>query len=329
MNAFAVALFGLVPQNLRLPRRIEAVVLDADGTSLDPNHKLSLATAAAIAEARAEGISVFLATGRARSGPWVDEQLVPQKLDAPGVFLQGLTAFDADNQRVLNAKLSPSAISAVQRVCEASEESITLAAYLQERLVVACGDECNPWVVRYAGYGDGDIELAAIEAPDVEACDVTNTDLEACLGPDMTEANKILVLADESNVDALRLDLEKALRREPARVVKALDWTLEILPARSSKWAGLKVLLRQLGISPGRVMAVGDGENDMEMLHSVGLPVAMGNAKEPLKEVAAFVTASNAEDGVAKAIREHALPRSPRRIPRKRDVVKALLLGRQ
>ncbi|EOD19504.1 hypothetical protein EMIHUDRAFT_59172, partial [Emiliania huxleyi CCMP1516] len=90
-------------------------------------------------------------------------------------------------------------------------------------------------------------------------------------------------------------------------VTQALDWTLEVLPARTSKAEGLRRLLEHLQINPRRVMAVGDGENDIEMMRMVGLPVAMGNAMEPLKRHVAYVTASNAEDGVAKAIREHAL----------------------
>ena len=84
--------------------------------------------------------------------------------------------------------------------------------------------------------------------------------------------------------------------------MKALSWTLEILPESTSKAAGLRRLLDALGIRPAHVMAVGDGENDLEMMRMVGLPVAMGNAVEALKSPrnVAFVTDSNAEDGVAK-----------------------------
>ena len=108
-------------------------------------------------------------------------------------------------------------------------------------------------------------------------------------------------------------------------MTQALDWTLEVLPARTSKAEGLRRLLEHLQINPRRVMAVGDGENDIEMMRMVGLPVAMGNAMQPLKRHVAYVTASNAEDGVAKAIREHALPRAPANTPRRRDRLRKLL----
>ena len=67
--------------------------------SLAPR-QVSPANADAILAARAAGLKVFLATGRARSGPWVEECLVPHSLEAPGVFTQGLTSFDEGNRRV-------------------------------------------------------------------------------------------------------------------------------------------------------------------------------------------------------------------------------------
>ena len=53
------------------------------------------------------------------------------------------------------------------------------------------------------------------------------------LGADVGNTNKLLVLSDEASIEALRTALEAALEGEPARVVKALAWTLEILPKRA------------------------------------------------------------------------------------------------
>ena len=159
-------------------------------------------------------------------------------------------------------------------------------------------------------------------------CDLESTDISSCLGPaDLHEANKILVLADEHSVDQLRTTLDTELHAGEARVVKALDWTLEVLPPACSKWAGLKVLLDELGLDAKRVMAVGDGENDLEMIRSVGLGVAMGNAQPVLKTAAKAVTGTNAESGVAEAIHTYALPRAPANAgaARKRSVIRRLL----
>ena len=54
-------------------------------------------------------------------------------------------------------------------------------------------------------------------------------------------------------------------------------------------------------------MACGDGDNDLEMLKAVGVGVAMGNADAAVKAAADYVTDTNEEEGVAKAVEMFAL----------------------
>jgi hydroxymethylpyrimidine pyrophosphatase-like HAD family hydrolase len=55
------------------------------------------------------------------------------------------------------------------------------------------------------------------------------------------------------------------------------------------------------------VMAVGDSRNDLMMIKEAGLGVAMGNAQDIVKNEADWITATNEEDGVAKAIQKWVL----------------------
>lgn len=57
-----------------------------------------------------------------------------------------------------------------------------------------------------------------------------------------------------------------------------------------------------LGVTPAEMAAIGDSDNDAEMLHAVGMPVAMGNADPALKALAKYVTADCDHDGVAQAV---------------------------
>ena len=61
-------------------------------------------------------------------------------------------------------------------------------------------------------------------------------------------------------------------------------------------------LCESLGIVPGEVMAIGDSGNDVEMLQYADYSVAMDNGTAEAKAAAKYCTASNAEDGVARAI---------------------------
>lgn len=82
---------------------------------------------------------------------------------------------------------------------------------------------------------------------------------------------------------------------------------VEINSATAGKGDALRYLCTQLGISPLQVMAVGDSSNDISMLEYAFFSVVMGNAKEPIKRCADYVTKSNEEDGVACAIEKYLL----------------------
>jgi 5-amino-6-(5-phospho-D-ribitylamino)uracil phosphatase len=77
---------------------------------------------------------------------------------------------------------------------------------------------------------------------------------------------------------------------------------IEVNSAGINKAKGLGIVCSRLGIKMKNVMAVGDSLNDLAMIKEAGVGVAMGNAQDIVKEAADWVTATNEEDGVAKAI---------------------------
>ena len=54
-------------------------------------------------------------------------------------------------------------------------------------------------------------------------------------------------------------------------------------------------------------MAIGDGENDIDMLRFAGIGIAMGNAPSQVKETADYVTDHIDEDGVMRALKHFGL----------------------
>ena len=83
---------------------------------------------------------------------------------------------------------------------------------------------------------------------------------------------------------------------------------LEIMVGEASKGIALSYLADNLGISLDEVMAIGDSENDLDMLLKSGYPVAVENAMEKLKDIAKLFVSSNENDGVAEAIEKYILP---------------------
>ena len=91
---------------------------------------------------------------------------------------------------------------------------------------------------------------------------------------------------------------------------EAKPYVYEILPKGNNKGTGLKKLAKKLGIKQEEIMAIGDGNNDIEMFEYANYSVAMENSTELAKKAAKYQTDSNENDGVAKAIRKYALNNS-------------------
>lgn|GEM_PF-10794 len=90
-------------------------------------------------------------------------------------------------------------------------------------------------------------------------------------------------------------------------ITRSNPYSIDIIPKGGSKIKGIEIFCQLHGIDVLETMAFGDSWNDMEMLQGVGFGVAMGNAIEPLKEVADFVTTSNDKDGIARAFMQFGL----------------------
>lgn len=115
------------------------------------------------------------------------------------------------------------------------------------------------------------------------------------------EKTKIMLI-DESYI------LDAAIAKIPAEfyseynIFKSEPFYCEILNKKASKGQAVQKLAKLLNISQHEVMAIGDHPNDYDMVQYAGIGVAMGNAVEEIKNIAQYITLTNNEDGVAKAI---------------------------
>lgn len=94
---------------------------------------------------------------------------------------------------------------------------------------------------------------------------------------------------------------------EKYEITSSVPEYIEIVKKGIKKSEGIKKVMEKYHIQQEEVMAIGDGENDVEMLSFAGLGIAMENAKEHVKSFANDVTTSNNHDGVANAIEKYIL----------------------
>ena len=97
------------------------------------------------------------------------------------------------------------------------------------------------------------------------------------------------------------------VRELPVTFTCVTGSSLEINASGVSKAEGLKVLCARLNIEPSECIAVGDSENDEQMLAFCGLSAATANATERVKTVADIITTDCNNDPVAQIIDEYLL----------------------
>mmetsp|Transcript_2933 Transcript_2933/g.8270 ORF Transcript_2933/g.8270 Transcript_2933/m.8270 type:complete len:312 (+) Transcript_2933:136-1071(+) len=265
--------------------RPKLIVTDVDGTLVNSEQQLTDIVSRAVTAAAEAGIPLAIATGKAR-GPWyhkISPRLGPA---SPGVFIQGCLLYQADGTLIESEDLPEDVC--MEAIRFAREQNVTLAAFCCDRILA---EETDDQTDRLLFYND----------PIPEAIGP----LEGIVG--RIPVQKMIFMVESDRMDSLRpLAMERF--QDAASLTIAIPGMLEVLPLGVSKGSGVRKLLDTMRVNPEDVMAIGDGENDIEMLEMVGLGVAMGNAVPEARAVAAETVPSNNEDGVAEAIFRFALP---------------------
>lgn len=262
---------------------IQLIAVDLDGTLLNESNEMTERVEKALKAAMEKGVKVVIATGKTyTSAIGLIDRL---GLQTSGIFAQGLSIHKADGTVSYQKTLAPDV--ARQVITFAEDRGFALIAYSGGTKILVRGE--HPRAADLAKrYGE--------PAPEV-------------VGPlqnilDNTPINKLIAVktGEPKRVKALRWQLDRQLDGKARLVQAMIPDMLEILPPHSSKGSALKSLLKEMGITAEKVLAIGDGENDIEMIELAGIGVAMGNADEKLKAVADHVVASNEADGVAEAV---------------------------
>lgn len=108
---------------------------------------------------------------------------------------------------------------------------------------------------------------------------------------------------DEKGIFTDREEVKQYLESNPSITSVCGGYhNLEFTRADVNKGAALLSLARILSIDPDKTMAIGDTENDLAIIQSAGIGVAMGNATEAVKQQADYITDDNESDGVANAM---------------------------
>ena len=233
-------------------------------------------TRAAVHAARDGGIPFVIVTGRMFRS--VKRYLDELELDGLVVCYQGAVVADASGRFLRHVtiplELAREAIAAVARRYHVN-------CYVDDELYV---EEVTEEARRYADFQHLPIHPVG--------------DLLAWLDEPPT---KLVVVGEPKTMDALALEL-RSVFGDRLYISKSLPQFLELAATEVTKATGFALVAEELGLPLDRVVGFGDGENDVELLESVGYAVAVANAHERVLAVADFVCPAAVEEGVAQVI---------------------------
>jgi Cof subfamily protein (haloacid dehalogenase superfamily) len=246
----------------------KVVILDIDGTIVPHGKTLSPATKDAIQRLREKKINVVIATGRA---PYFSESILSETGVNSMVFFNGSYAYH-EGQEIYKNAIEKHVLERVHLLSNDYQHPLTFLGGSSFKAT----DLSHPFVVEAYQHDPWKPELAPPQF-------WTEQDIyQMFLHCDVEE---------EASYQTKIPELDFRRWSSGAR-------TCDVNLSNSNQAVGLTKLLERFGIAPDEAVAFGDGLNDMEMLSLVGMGVAMGNARDELKQVADMVTLSAEEDGV-------------------------------
>jgi Cof subfamily protein (haloacid dehalogenase superfamily) len=258
--------------------RIALVVSDVDGTLLTKDKTLTDGASAAVRRLHQAGIGFTITSSRPALG--MRFLIAPLGITLPVGPFNGSSIVDPGLKPV-EQHLIPAA-AAARSLDILTQHGIDIWLFTNDL-----------WLTRNP---DGEYvphEQRAIRADPTIVTDFT---------PYLSSACKIVgASSDAARLQRCEAEMQKALGAE-ATVVRSQTYYLDVTPPGCDKGTFVQAMAKRLGISTDAVATIGDMQNDLAMFKVSGLSFAMGNATDDVKKIATHVTASNEDEGFAKAM---------------------------
>ena len=259
---------------------IKMLVLDIDGTIIKKDFTYSKELKDTLLRLQDNGVKVVIATGRMHHGavPLIKEL----GLNTPAVSYQGgMVRNWQENDDILYSKRMTA--EQAKRVIEYfRSQNVHINAYSCDKLFVEQDDDLIKEYVtnRYVQYNVLD---------NLETLDLSKLDKLLCIENNPQKMQKV--------VDDLT-----AMFKGELFIVKSMHHYCEVTHPEATKGKAIEFLCKYWNIDISETMAIGDNDNDIDMIKTAHIGVAMGNGTPNLKAAADFVTKSVEDDGVVFAV---------------------------
>ena len=261
-------------------KRPKLIALDMDGTMLDGESRLTERTKLALRAAQGAGVKVVVATGRMYPSAMIHINDVGIK--SACIFYNGALIRDtATGATIYERYLGPELAAEILSFFH--DRGWYVQMYCDDKLVVMDdADERCKFYENICG------QKAVALGEKFWSCGL--------------DSAKMLGVSFDREIFAKMCD---EVRREfGPRIYQATSWNsfVEMVHPSVNKAEALRRVCEHYGVAREEALAIGDGGNDAEMIRWAGTGVAMGNARDSVKEAADVIAPPNTEDGAAQII---------------------------
>lgn len=259
------------------------IVSDLDGTLLRDDHTISEYTKSVIRKVSEQGIEFMLATGRIFGG--ARKYARELNLNTPILACNGALIKEAAGELLYGRPLPEDTLEEIFR--QLTDRNIYFHCYAEESFYTK---KIEGSLASFYSFNSAQPQEDRFPMVEIEPMELIGK-----------EAVYKVLARYEDEVD--RKALYDCLKEIPGTSV-TVSWlnSFDICADQVSKSSAIDRYAREKGIEPSEIICFGDNYNDVDMIRYAGLGIAPENAVSAIKEAADYVTCSNNEDGVAKAI---------------------------
>ncbi len=279
---------------------IKLIASDMDGTLLNSNHKISKENLEAIKKAESMGIKFTIATGRRFEDvkPLIDENDLKcqcivlnggEYIDEEGKVLEGIYIDRKEASQIIDMIIKENIVAEIYTnqglySVNTKKEALTEVAY---RIKAFNPKTSFEEAIKYAETHPHFLDLKYIK------------DIDKFLKSDIKIGKFVAFYNDEQTTVKVKRKLEAI---ERLAISSTFTKNIEINNKEAQKGLILAKVAEQMGIRRDEVMVIGDSFNDYSMFTEFPVSFAMENAIPQIKKIAKYITDTNDNAGVAKAI---------------------------
>jgi Cof subfamily protein (haloacid dehalogenase superfamily) len=268
------------------------ICTDMDGTLLNDKKTINEENLKAIKKAHEKGVKIAICTGRLFTSAKYYGELIGVK--APIIACNGAYIREKDKEEIIyKLELGIENCIKIQQIV--GKYNFRIFYNTANSVIASNGYPENYAYVKMNEDLPEEFRIDLIDSKDIyETIKEKGNEILKC----------ICITEDGSDIDKARKEL---LELNEFEVVSSGADNIEIMHKGNSKGRAVKALADFFNISKEEVMCIGDNENDLSMIEYAGIGVAMGNGSELVKKAANYVTDTNNNSGVAKAIEKFVL----------------------